>query len=66
MHLNLYQYIYYYCITDISWNHWHEWQIIGRKKKPIYKKRKFKLECPTANTKLGPQRIHTVSSNLTM
>lgn len=51
-------------ITGISRDHWHKRRATGGKRKPIRKKRKFELGRPAANTKLGPQRIHTVSLNL--
>lgn len=51
-------------ITGISRDHWHKRRATGGKRKPIRKKRKFELGRPAANTKLGPQRIHTVSINL--
>merc|ERR1711973_397759 len=44
----------------ISRDHWHKRRATGGKRKPIRKKRKFELGRPAANTKLGPQRIHTV------
>merc|ERR1711972_615933 len=44
----------------ISRDHQHKRRAIGGKRKPIRKKRKFELGRPAANTKLGPQRIHTV------
>lgn len=49
-------------IVGISRDHWHKRRATGGKRKPIRKKRKFELGRPAANTKLGPQRIHTVSS----
>lgn len=49
-------------IIGISRDHWHKRRATGGKRKPIRKKRKFELGRPAANTKLGPQRIHTVSS----
>lgn len=51
-------------IIGISRDHWHKRRATGGKRKPIRKKRKFELGRPAANTKLGPQRIHTVSFNL--
>lgn len=51
----------YHCIKGISRDHWHKRRPTGGKRKPIRKKRKFELGRPAANTKLGPQRIHTVS-----
>lgn len=51
-------------IAGISRDHWHKRRATGGKRKPIRKKRKFELGRPAANTKLGPQRIHTVSSSL--
>ncbi|XP_035208150.1 40S ribosomal protein S8 [Stegodyphus dumicola] len=44
----------------ISRDHWHKRRKTGGKRKPIRKKRKFELGRPAANTKIGPQRIHTV------
>ncbi|XP_051172881.1 40S ribosomal protein S8 [Leptopilina boulardi] len=44
----------------ISRDHWHKRRATGGKRKPLRKKRKFELGRPAANTKLGPQRIHTV------
>merc|ERR1712137_954639 len=44
----------------ISRDHQHKRRATGGKRKPIRKKRKFELGRPAANTKLGPQRIHTV------
>merc|ERR1711973_93695 len=43
-----------------SRDHQHKRRATGGKRKPIRKKRKFELGRPAANTKLGPQRIHTV------
>lgn len=54
------------CITGISRDHWHKRRATGGKRKPIRKKRKFELGRPAANTKLGPQRIHTVSLSLSL
>lgn len=51
----------YLNIIGISRDHWHKRRATGGKRKPIRKKRKFELGRPAANTKLGPQRIHTVS-----
>merc|ERR1712228_48844 len=39
---------------------WHKRRATGGKKVQPRKKRKFELGRPAANTKLGPQRIHTV------
>uniref|UniRef100_A0A2L2Z433 40S ribosomal protein S8 n=1 Tax=Parasteatoda tepidariorum TaxID=114398 RepID=A0A2L2Z433_PARTP len=44
----------------ISLYHWHKLRKTGGKRKPSRKKRKFALGRPAANTKNGPQRIHTV------
>ncbi|GFR28134.1 40S ribosomal protein S8 [Trichonephila clavata] len=44
----------------ISRDHWHKRRKTGGKRKPLRKKRKFELGRPAANTKIGPQRIHTV------
>jgi small subunit ribosomal protein S8e len=44
----------------ISRDHWHKRRSTGGKRNPIRMKRKFELARPAANTKLGPQRIHTV------
>ncbi|KAF7991173.1 hypothetical protein HCN44_002735 [Aphidius gifuensis] len=44
----------------ISRDHAHKRRATGGKRKPLRKKRKFELGRPAANTKLGPQRIHTV------
>jgi len=44
----------------ISRDHQHKRRATGGKRKPMRKKRKFELGRPAANTKLGPQRIHTV------
>ncbi len=44
----------------ISRDHWHKRRATGGKRAPIRNKRKFELARPAANTKLGPQRIHTV------
>lgn len=48
-------------LAGISRDHWHKRRATGGKRKPLRKKRKFELGRPAANTKLGPQRIHTVS-----
>merc|ERR1712198_737161 len=44
----------------ISRDHWHKRRATGGKRVQPRKKRKFELGRPAANTKLGPQRIHTV------
>uniref|UniRef100_A0A2I9LPP6 40S ribosomal protein S8 n=1 Tax=Centruroides hentzi TaxID=88313 RepID=A0A2I9LPP6_9SCOR len=44
----------------ISRDHWHKRRKTGGKRKPIRKKRKFELGRPSANTKIGVSRIHTV------
>merc|ERR1712055_170886 len=44
----------------ISRDHHHKRRKTGGRQAPIRKKRKFELGRPAANTKLGPQRIHTV------
>eukprot|EP00092_Neocalanus_flemingeri_P026552 GFUD01028776.1.p1 GENE.GFUD01028776.1~~GFUD01028776.1.p1 ORF type:complete len:209 (-),score=41.06 GFUD01028776.1:95-721(-) len=44
----------------ISRDHWHKRRATGGKRCPIAKKRKFELARPAANTKLAPQRIHTL------
>ncbi|XP_014673652.1 PREDICTED: 40S ribosomal protein S8-like [Priapulus caudatus] len=44
----------------ISRDNQHKRRATGGKRKPLRKKRKFELGRPPANTKLGPQRIHTV------
>lgn len=44
----------------ISREHWHKRRATGGKRAPIRKGRKFELARPASNTKLGPQRIHTV------
>lgn len=54
----------HHCSIGISRDHWHKRRPTGGKRKPIRKKRKFELGRPAANTKLGPQRIHTVSLQL--
>lgn len=51
---------FFICYIGISRDHWHKRRATGGKRKPIRKKRKFELGRPAANTKLGPQRIHTV------
>lgn len=55
--------LYFLYIIGISRDHWHKRRATGGKRKPIRKKRKFELGRPAANTKLGPQRIHTVVHN---
>merc|ERR1712198_485600 len=44
----------------ISRDHWHKRRATGGKRVQPRKKRNFELGRPAANTKLGPQRIHTV------
>ncbi|XP_071526401.1 small ribosomal subunit protein eS8 [Panulirus ornatus] len=44
----------------ISRDHWHKRRATGGKRVQPRKKRKFELGRPAANTKLAPQRIHTV------
>merc|ERR1711917_108273 len=44
----------------ISQDSWHKRRATGGKRPQPRKKRKFELGRPAANTKLGPQRIHTV------
>ncbi|XP_050696749.1 40S ribosomal protein S8 [Eriocheir sinensis] len=44
----------------ISRDHWHKRRATGGKRTQPRKKRKFELGRPAANTKLAPQRIHTV------
>ncbi|XP_045602242.1 small ribosomal subunit protein eS8 [Procambarus clarkii] len=44
----------------ISRDHWHKRRATGGKRLQPRKKRKFELGRPAANTKLAPQRIHTV------
>merc|ERR1712179_300514 len=44
----------------ISRDHHHKRRATGGKRVQPRKKRKFELGRPAANTKLGPQRIHTV------
>ncbi|KAF7410453.1 hypothetical protein HZH68_004834 [Vespula germanica] len=51
-----------YILEGISRDHWHKRRATGGKRKPIRKKRKFELGRPAANTKLGPQRIHTTEA----
>ncbi|KAG1656937.1 40S ribosomal protein S8 [Nymphon striatum] len=47
-------------LAGISRDHWHKRRKTGGKRKPLRKKRKFELGRPSANTKLGTRRIHTV------
>uniref|UniRef100_A0A2I2YL22 40S ribosomal protein S8 n=1 Tax=Gorilla gorilla gorilla TaxID=9595 RepID=A0A2I2YL22_GORGO len=44
----------------ISRDNWQKRRKTGGKRKPYHKKRKYELERPAANTKIGPRRIHTV------
>merc|ERR1719378_1193484 len=44
----------------ISRDSWHKRRHTGGRKKPLTKKRKHCLGRPSANTKLGTKRIHTV------
>ncbi|KAB0401651.1 hypothetical protein E2I00_018991, partial [Balaenoptera physalus] len=44
----------------ISRDNWHKSHKTGDKRKPYHRKWKYELERPTANTKIGPCRIHTV------
>ncbi|CAC5389488.1 40S ribosomal protein S8-like [Mytilus californianus] len=44
----------------ISRDKWHKRRKTGGRMTQMRKKRKFELGRPPANTKLGPQRIHTV------
>ncbi|KAB7498121.1 UNVERIFIED_CONTAM: hypothetical protein RMT77_004743 [Armadillidium vulgare] len=44
----------------ISRDHWHKRRATGGKKVQPRKKRKFELGRPSANTKLGQKRVHTV------
>jgi small subunit ribosomal protein S8e len=44
----------------ISRDTWHKRRATGGKRPQPHKKRKFELGRPASNTKLGPQRIHTV------
>jgi len=44
----------------ISRDTWHKRRATGGKRPQPRKKRKFELGRPASNTKLGPQRIHTI------
>lgn len=44
----------------ISRDLWHKRRATGGKRPQLRKKRKFELGRPAANTRLGPQRIHTI------
>ena len=47
-------------IMGISRDKWHKRRKSGGRKEQLRKKRKFELGRPSAMTKLGPKRIHTV------
>ncbi|TKR61157.1 hypothetical protein L596_028308 [Steinernema carpocapsae] len=44
----------------ITRDSWHKRRATGGKRPAPHKKRKFELGRPTANTKIGPKRVHTV------
>merc|ERR1712029_458099 len=44
----------------ISQDKWHKRRKTGGRQTQLRKKRKYELGRPPANTKLGPQRVHTV------